>query len=189
MVKISPGTNLPEIFKTEERIRILEFVSKSESVTATDVINETGVSKALVSRYLHLLARTGLLEKKNRDYFWQNSSLCAAVKRLMNIELLTENIDLPDWAGAIGVYGSFARGTNMLESDIDLWVFIPEYAQDYELKTAELEKKIRDRTGYETHILILTDDKLEHLKNHDSPFYTNLTNTSVIIKSESDVGN
>lgn len=158
-------------------------------MTATDIINETGASKAFVSRYLHLLVRTGLLEKKNRDYYWQNTAVCAAAKRLMNVELLTENIDLPDWAGAIGVYGSFAQGTNTVESDIDLWIYIQEYTRESELKTAELEKKIRDITSHETHILILTKDKLMHLKNKDNPFYTRLTGTSITIKGDSYVSN
>ncbi|ADN37079.1 transcriptional regulator, ArsR family [Methanolacinia petrolearia DSM 11571] len=183
------GTILPDLFKTEERVRILDYVSKRESVTATNVIKETGASKASVSRYLHLLVRAGLLENKNRDYYWKETAICAAVKRLMNIELLSGTIDLPEWAKAIGVYGSFAQGTNTVESDVDLWIYIPEYRRDSEIKTAELEKEIRDRTGHEIHILILTEEKLSHLKENDPPFYTRLTETSVIIKGESYVGN
>ena len=185
-----PETYLPEIFKTKERIRILDFVSKRESVTATDVIRETGSSKAFVSRYLHLLVRTGLIAKENRTYYWQMTAESAVIKRLMNIELLTTTIDhLPDWADGVGVYGSFASGTNTTLSDIDLWVLLPTYTMESELLIAQMEKEIRTRTGHETHILILTTEKLSHLKEHDAPFYTGLRETSLTLRGESPVGN
>lgn len=180
-------TCLPEIFKTTERMLVLDYVSTRDSaVTATDVIRETGASKGFVSQYLHLLVRAGLLAKEKRVYQWQKTAEAVAIRRLMNIELLTTVIDhLPEWADGIGVYGSFASGTNTMTSDIDIWVLLPTYAMESELLIAQLEKKIRTSTGYETHILILTEEKLSHLKDHDAPFYSGLTATSLTIRGES----
>ncbi|KAF1078035.1 nucleotidyltransferase domain-containing protein [Methanogenium sp. MK-MG] len=185
-----PESCLTEIFKTKERVRILNYVSTREHVTATDMIRGTGASKAFVSRYLHLLVRAGLLAKENRTYRWQTTAESTAIRRLMNIELLTTTIPhLPDWADGVGVYGSFAEGTNTIESDIDIWVLLPVYTMESELLIAQLEKEIRTGTGYETHILILTKDKLSHLKEHDHPFYTTLTASSITIRGESLVSN
>lgn len=179
-------TYLPEIFKTKERVRILDYVSTRDSVTATDIIRETRASKAFVSRHLHLLVRVGLLAKDKRTYQWQKTTESVAIRRLMNIELLTTTIDhLPEWANGIGVYGSFAAGTNTGTSDIDLWVLLPTYSMESELRIAQLEKEIRSATGYETHILILTQEKLMHLKEHDVPFYSGLRKTSLTIRGES----
>jgi predicted nucleotidyltransferase len=180
-------TDLPEIFKTKERMRILDYVSKRDHVTATGVVSGTGASKALVSRYLRLLVRAGLLGKEDRTYRWKQSARSAAIKRLLNIELLTGAIELPDWADGIGVFGSFAEGTNTIESDIDLWVLLPAISMESELRTAELEQQIRTRTGQETHVLILTREKVAHLRENDLPFYTGLTTTSVTIRGESPV--
>ena len=46
---------LSEILKTSDRIFILRYAAVNSSFTATDVVNATGKSKGLVSRYLHLL--------------------------------------------------------------------------------------------------------------------------------------
>ncbi len=179
-------TYLPEIFKTKERVRILDYVSTHEEITATDVVCETGASKGFVSRYLHLLVKTGLIARENHTYHWQKTTESAAIRRLMNIELLTTTIDhLPEWADGIGVYGSFASGTNTATSDIDIWVLLPTYTIESELLIAQLEKEIRTGTGYETHILILTEEKLTHLKDHDAPFYSGLTETTLTIRGES----
>lgn len=180
-----PKTFLPEIFKTEERVRILDYISTHEGVTTTDVAGETGASKGFVSRYLHLLVGTGLLAKENRDYHWQKTTESILIRRLMNIELLTTTIDhLPEWADGIGVYGSFAAGTNSMTSDIDLWVLLPSYSMESELRIAQMEKEVRSATGYETHILILTKEKLMHLRENDAPFYSGLTETSLTIRGD-----
>jgi DNA-binding transcriptional ArsR family regulator len=52
-------TALTELFKTEERIRILRYVAERSPVTATAVTRATGASKPLVSHHLRLLARNG----------------------------------------------------------------------------------------------------------------------------------
>jgi len=48
---------LTELFKTEERIRILRYVAGQRQVTTTAVTGATGTSKPLVSRYLRLVAQ------------------------------------------------------------------------------------------------------------------------------------
>ena len=48
-------TGLNELFKTEERIRILRYVVGPRTAAARTVVEAAGTSNALVLRYLHLL--------------------------------------------------------------------------------------------------------------------------------------
>jgi DNA-binding IclR family transcriptional regulator len=59
---------LTELFKTEERIRILRHVAGRSPVTATAVAGATGTSKPLVSRYLRLLVQSGFCKQNGREY-------------------------------------------------------------------------------------------------------------------------
>ena len=162
---------LREIFKTEERI--LRHISLRQSATVGKVALAAGVSKGLVSGYLNMLVSEGLLRRENRTFQRGDTPLWPAIKRLMNLDLLKDTIVLPEWARGVGIYGSWAGGTNTTESDLDLWVLVDTASPDTEIRAAELEGSIAMHTRCEVNILIL--DRVRHLREHDRPFYTALT--------------
>ncbi len=172
---------LSELFKTEERIRILWYVAERSPVTATAVAAATGTSKALVSRYLRLLARSGFCTQRGREYIWSGNAQSLAVKRLLNIDLLVAAVPLPEWARGVGVYGSYAEGTNTADSDLDLWVLVDEYTPDLEVPAARVGRSAGAAVGTEANLLILTPDRLSDLRETDQPFYTNLVRSSVTL--------
>lgn len=180
-------TILPDLFKTGERIRILRYVSIRQEVNATEIVQALSVSKALVSRYMHLLIKGGLCTREGRRYRWVEDPINLAVKRLLNINHLMQVIPagFPERAEGIGVYGSFAEGKNGPGSDLDLYLLVPEYAPDLEMIAARMEKTISEAMGIETHILILTSKRLSDLKETDTPFYLNLLRTGYTLKGES----
>jgi|GEM_PF-198603 len=165
-------TMLSEIFRTEERIRILRHISLRQSATVGAVALAAGVSKGLASSYLNMLVSEGLLRRENRTFQRGDTPLWPAIKRLMNLDLLKDTIVLPEWARGIGIYGSWAGGTNTTESDLDLWVLVDTASPDTEIRAAELEGTIATHTHCEVNILIL--DRVRHLREHDRPFYTAL---------------
>jgi len=77
---------LIELFKTEERARVLRYVMFRNSFRAAEVSRATGVTKGLVSRYLRLLEEHGLLQKESRAYFPHDGAQSRAVKLLLNLE-------------------------------------------------------------------------------------------------------
>ncbi|WP_214083926.1 helix-turn-helix domain-containing protein [Methanoculleus sp.] len=172
---------LTELFKTEERIRILRHIAERSPVTATAVAAATGTSKALVSRYLRLLAQNGFCTQRGREYAWNENARSLAVKRLLNIDLLMTAVVLPEWAQGIGVYGSYAEGTNTADSDLDLWVLVDEYTPDLEVPAARVGKSAGAAVKTEANLLILTPDRLSDLRETDQPFYTNLVQSSVTL--------
>ncbi len=121
-------------------------------------------------------------------YIWQENARSLATKRLLNVDLLRELVRLPEWARGIGVYGSYAEGTNTAESDIDLWAFVDEYTPELEVCAARVEKDVSAGSGVEVHLLILTPEKLAELRETDTPFYAGLMRWGITIGGVS-IGN
>ena len=59
---------LTDLFKSEERVKILYYVLYRDYVGVTQVYKATGTNKGLVSGYLNKLARYGLLRKIDKKY-------------------------------------------------------------------------------------------------------------------------
>ena len=176
---------LTELFKTEERIRILRYVAGQRQVTTTAVAGASGTSKPLVSRYLRLLVKGGFCTQRGRAYTWNENARSLAVKRLLNFDLLAAAVPLPEWSRGIGIYGSYAEGTNTADSDLDLWVLVDEYTPDLEIPAARVEKDASAAAGTEANLLILTPERLSDLRETDQPFYTSLIRSSVTLEGAS----
>lgn len=175
---------LVEIFKTPERIRILRHISLRKSITVVSVARATGVSQGLVSGYLNMLVDMELLRRENREFLRDDSIMWSTIKRLLNLDLLKDLITLPAWARGIGIYGSWASGTNTIESDLDLWVLVDTLNAGSEIMAAELEQTIAIRTHCEVNTLILTHDKVRYLGEHDRPFYMALKTGHLTLDGE-----
>lgn len=175
---------LPELFKSEERILILRHVSIRTSFTVQSIIDTTGVSKGLVSEYLNMLIREELLTRTKRTITREDSTLWKAIKRLLNLDLLKDHITLPSWARGIGIYGSWAEGTNYVGSDLDLWLLVDTFSPEVEIKAAELDQNIATAIHCEVNSLILTREKLQYICTHDQPFYSGLMRGHLTLEGE-----
>lgn len=173
------AAELAEVFRTEERVRILRHVAEQGPVTATAIVRAEGVSKALVSRYLRRLEDGGYLVRQGRAFVWLDHARGRSVKRLLTADRLAPVLRLPVWARGIGIYGSYAEGTNTLGSDLDVWVLVEEYAPDLEVSAARTEREIERETGVETNLLLLTAERLEELRQTDEPFYRNFISSNI----------
>lgn len=173
---------LSELFKTEERVRVLRYVMFRKSFRAVDVSKYTEVTKGLVSRYLHILELNGLLQKKGREYSPQDSYLPRAIRLLLNLERIDLSALSMDYARGLGLYGSWARGTNDQESDLDVWIKVDSMPE--QSKLARLQRDLRMQTGSEVNLLILTPERLETLKTEDHPFYNSLLKDFLTLKGE-----
>jgi predicted nucleotidyltransferase len=184
MKKREPIILLPELFKSDDRVRILRYVSERKSVTVQSTAEATGVSKPVVSRYLNALREQGLCDRTRRKISWVQSPRGSAVKRFLNIVLLDEHLPSPEWAKGIGIYGSWARGTNTRESDLDLWILVDTYSRDLEFQVAGFQHELAHVLGYEVHTLILTREKVRDLSRKDAPFYEEFRRDYVVIRGE-----
>ncbi len=123
-----------------------------------------------------------MLRKDGRRYSPLDGAFSRAVKLLLNLE----NIDLSSLslgaAKGFGLYGSWAKGTNDRDSDLDVW--IRTEVQPSENDLARLQRDLSLQTSSEVDLLVLTPEKLERIKREDPPFYSALTMDSMTLKGE-----
>lgn len=170
------------LFKTPERLKMLHEVLLRNSCTVTEITKDTGVSKGLVSRYLNEMKEEGLLERKGRLYHFKNTAITRALKVLLNLETLNWDDLTAVWIESAALYGSWASGTNMDGSDVDLWIKTDKNPSEEQLNL--LYKKVKIQTATEVNILILTPEKLESIKKNDPPFYHSLQRNSLLLEGE-----
>jgi predicted nucleotidyltransferase len=175
--------DLPALFRTKERITLLRAVLNLPACTVRQIAGKTGISKGLVSPYLALLEREGLLTRSDRMFRVNNYAWTAAVKRLLNIDLVLGVFKKPAWALGVGMYGSWAEGTNTEESDLDLWIITKD--QPAGTAVAEVERAVSRVLSVEVHILVLSREKMDSMRKNDDPFYRLFTRQSVTLEGES----
>lgn len=174
--------DLSALFRTGERITLLRTALTVPACTVQQIALKTGLSKGLVSPYLALLEREGLLTKNDRMYRLKFSPLTVAVKRLLNVDLVTAAFKKPAWATGTGMYGSWAGGTNTEESDLDLWVYSETLPSG--IMVAELERDISRKISAQVHVLVLTKEKIATMKSADEPFFRSFVKQSITLEGD-----
>jgi predicted nucleotidyltransferase len=175
--------DLSALFRTAERISLLHAALNVLTCTVQQITAKTGLSKGLVSPFLALLEREGILQRKDLTYHLVFSPLTVAIKRLLNIDRITVVAKKPVWASGIGLYGSWAEGTNTEESDIDLWVYTKTLPTG--IMIAELERDISRALSVEVHVLVLSREKINGMKDSDEPFYRSFVKQSITLEGDS----
>ncbi len=173
-----------EILSTPERKRILEFIiDKVDSFGVNSTSSSTGVSKALVSKYLKILERHNIVQKVNGNYHIKNSPITKGIKILIKLENIPVDIfSKYDCVNAVGIYGSAAKGEYTSESDTDIWIYVERIDEE---QLASLSSELRNYIS-NISILNLTSDKLMQLKEKDKVFYYSLVFGSIIIYGDID---
>jgi len=171
---------LTDLFRTEERERILACTLDRPACTVQEIADATGITKGLVSRYLAALAARGILVRRERIYNLQYTAMTRHLKKIVNIDRVQSAVSRPEWASGIGLYGSFAQGTNTRESDLDLWVYtdiIPP-----ELAVASAEREWSKKLNTDVHVLVLTREKIRALAENDMPFWQSFTRHAIVLE-------
>ena len=171
---------LSDLFGSEGRVAVLREALSEPSSTVLSLSRATGLSKAPVSRYLPHLVSRGFLLRDGRTFRPVDSPLTRAVKVLLNLDQLMPLVSLPGWAEGIGVYGSWATGTNTRGSDLDLWVFGKAYPGEESL--GEIISTLTLSLGMEVHLLFLSPEKLSDLERDDPPFFHAFMRSALVLR-------
>jgi predicted nucleotidyltransferase len=158
-------------------IKILDYVLFRDSVSVVKVANDLYLSKGFVSEYLSFLHHHDIIQR-DKQYHVMDSSFTRAIKVLLNLyKINISDIDKSFMEG-IGIYGSWAHGTNTVDSDVDIWIKTDRYPDEKEL--AVLVKQIREMVDTEVQLLVLTKQKISQVKK-DIPFYSALYHDSIVL--------
>lgn len=174
--------NIPKILSTKERLKILRFVIyKTEPLSVNRIANELKLSKGLVSKFFDILIKEGLLKRTGNKFLIQDNINIRTIKIMLNLESFdTKIFEKYDFIKSVGIYGSFIKGKNTEESDIDLWILTEKTKEEYLAKlTNDLKKKNKNIKP-----LYLTEEKLKILKKEDAVFYYSLVFGSITIHGD-----
>ena len=171
---------LSKLLSSHKRLKVLNYILYNDSIKVTEVSKELSLSKGFVSEYLSLLYKNKILDKNN-GYQLSNNPLTNMIKILLNINKIDISKIKKPFIKGIGLYGSWANGTNMYDSDLDIWIKTDTYPD--EDKIAYLSKTLRKMTHAEVQLLVLTPNKIKQLKE-DKPFFSSLYYTSLLLWGE-----
>jgi predicted nucleotidyltransferase len=175
--------NLEKIFPTKERMKILEgIIYSTERIEVNSTAKRLGLSKGLVSKYFEILCKAGMIKRKEKGFFVCNNHVVRGIRIMLNVLAIPKMFGKYNFVKAVGLYGSSSKGTNTVDSDVDLWVKVDKAKKEELVKlTSELSGKVEN-----INLLILNDEKIKELKKFDSSFYHSLYFGSVIIYGSED---
>lgn len=174
--------NLTKLFSTPERVKILRHILyKTEQFGVNKIARELKLSKGLISKFFDILSKESVLKKINSKFRMQDNLKVKAVKLLLNLTGFNSEIfKRYKFVRSAGLYGSFVKGENTMESDIDLWVLIEKAREE---NVAKLTSELK-RTYGNIKPLYLTREKLAVLKKEDTVFYYSIVFGSITIYGE-----
>ena len=173
--------NIWKILSSRERLETLELILERDIISVEEVATSLRRSKGFVSQFLRLLEEEGILRKRKRKYAaLQEAPEVRAIKIMLNITKLQTLLvkHRKEWMVSLGVYGSFSKGTNRQDSDIDIWIRVENHPGEKEV--ARIEKDLSNEIGKQVHILILTPERIARIRESDPVFYCELANSFVM---------
>ena len=174
----------------ESTLKMLKLITLHDDLHVREIAERLGISPATVHYNITLLKKMGIIAEravKNRKVvvLKRENIILKKLKSLINIY---EFINHPAFkelerVGNVGIYGSFASGEDLPESDIDVWI----YSEQQRISIIDLKpitRKIEKRFGKDVKILVLTNEKIKKLKENDPEFYYRLKLTSIFLNGD-----
>lgn len=168
------------LFGKNSKAKLIKYVLNHlyEKFSVREIGRKLKINPAQVSITLNKLRKNNVI-KNNRLSI--TNPLVKSLKIFFNtIELLNKGVvkiiasEFKKELESLIVYGSWAKGTNNYDSDVDLFLKIKRKVS--EERIALLSKRLADSLDAEVHLLVLTEDKLSSLKKKDPFFYSAMIN-------------
>jgi len=146
-----------------------------EPLKVRSIATKLGFAPSFVSVFLKSLRKEGLVKNDSLD---SGSPELRSWKILLNIQAISPHLNKfakAIGAKGIGLYGSCSDGTDTPESDLDLWVKTDLPPSD--IAIAKAKSLLREATGREISVFIVTKERIISLQKTDPPLYCSLTHS------------
>lgn len=171
---------LHQIF-TKKNIEVLKLISEKD-LHIREIAQELKISPGKVHQSIKLFKKNKMItEQKTKNMIIikpnKTNQLFKKIKLLVNMASLMQNRNFKDLQkiGSIGVYGSFSKGEDDKDSDIDLWIYTEKNMLSIQSAVRKLEKDMKRKVN----LLILNRKKIQDLQKNDYEFYIRLKLTSI----------
>lgn len=168
--------NMTLLFSTPERERILRYLlyNPEKKATMRQIAKELSVSPSQVHKYVSMLRETGILKGMEL----QDMPLVRSLRLTQNLLRLrdTKTVGLlkrkiPGLKG-VGMFGSWAEGSNSESSDLDLWIKVEKEPEL--LLLAETRRELEKRIGVSVDLVVLDEKRIKAHMEKNPPFYFSL---------------
>lgn len=157
-------------------ILALVFTSPTKEFYEKEVSEKTKVSVGACNKYMRQLHRAGLLlkEKRGRMNFYRLDRESLLVKQLKVVFVLDSHLvneikhEVKDERTELFLYGSFARGEGVEDSDFDILLVSDREKQG---KIESTLRKIGEKYGEDVRIVSFTRDEWVAMRKKDPAFY------------------
>jgi predicted nucleotidyltransferase len=174
--------DISPLLSTKERVKILAHILRrpSDDIVPDRLAREAGVSKSQAHKYAGILRGCGVVKGRRL----QETPAVHAIRALLNVEMLERANAVAiirrhfPGASGIGMFGSFASGTNSEGSDLDIWIKVA--AEPSDLEAAHAKRELSGRLGAPVDIVAATPKRLLHLREKSDAFYFSLYNGKVL---------
>ncbi len=171
---------------TRINLEIIAIISE-ESLSLRDIASRLRCSVGKVHQAIKLFKQNGLVKTekiKNRLIIKpdRNNPIYQKIKALINISKIinSKTYKRIKKIGIIGIYGSYAHGSDDKESDVDLLILTDRKELELREMIRELEKELSKKINP----LILTRQKLNNLERENKEFYIRLKLTTTILNGD-----
>ena len=167
---------IEKLLSTPERTKMLSYLlyHPREKVGFNSLARKLSLSPGQIHKYAAILVKEGLLE----GGVLEESAKAQALRLVFNLARIEEAAAVqilrkrfPKLKG-VGLFGSWAAGTNDNESDVDFWLKLDDEPPDLELARARAE--IGKKLSAEADLTIATGERLEQFKKKSEAFYYSL---------------
>lgn len=167
-----------ELLSTPERVEIARMaVFAAEPVTVGGIAKKLRLNKGTVSQHLRRMAREKIMGRGGMAFIPLQTPQAAAVRLLFNVSAFEPGLFAAPFVKAAGLYGSWAKGTNTTESDVDIWVRV-EGAKTDDL--ASMQRRIVDAFP-RAKVLFLDGEKISGMREKNPLFYHSLAFGSIML--------
>lgn len=171
-----------ELFSSNERVKVAELLLYNPEIElkVRALARLAGVSPALVSSTISILRKEKIVKENKVNHLHPSAratKIMLNIEKIKSVKLIQKARSLFKGCKGIGLYGSWANGTNYSDSDLDLWI---KAEDESDKKTIKLRRVIKQKLGLEANIIVLTKKRLKELKEKDFVFYCMLHNSFVL---------